>query len=621
MKINYKFKRSYNVSISKVKSWGRLMSEVQRKFATILATDCVSFSKHMAENEEGTLSSLNSCRSIIDEYIEKHGGRIFHTAGDSVLAEFNSPIETVNCAISFQDRIYERNETLTEENGDSPLLWRVGVHCDEVILENDNVYGNGVNIAARLEAQCLPGQILVSRAINEQVVSRIEAISQAAGKKKLKNISDAFEVFSICSEKTTNLGSPPKASKVQREIKAQKPIVSILPFKNLNANEDSAFLIDGIFEDILTELSMVRQVSVVSRQSSMNFFESGEDLEQFISQFSVNFLIQGSIRSAGPRVRITVSLVDAETQEVLWSKKFDRTLDDIFEVQDEIVRSVIKEILGEIELASLSRAKRKPTENMSSYEFLLKGKEGHHTLTAEANADALKMFDAAIEADPENAQAYAWKACTLGQAMVKGYVDKPMQEIMPEFSNLMSSALSIDPNDFECHRLQCAVNTMMGDMKAALEHGKKAYDVNPNDPRILQQYGEVLLKTGKTEEGCDLTLLALEYDPIAQGQTNSDKRKSDGVFGCVLDDRPDVGLDIASGMIDRSEKVLVYSAALAVGSAGSLKSFSWLTDDLKNSDFEQIEAAIEEMGKFDVVVQSKLKEVFLDHILPLREAA
>ena len=597
------------------------MSEVQRKFATILATDCVSFSKHMAENEEGTLSSLNSCRSIIDEYIEKHGGRIFHTAGDSVLAEFNSPVETVNCAISFQDRIYERNETLTEKNGDSPLLWRVGVHCDEVILENDNVYGNGVNIAARLEAQCLPGQILVSRAINEQVISRIEAISQAAGKKKLKNISDEFEVFSICSEKTTNLGAPPKPSKVQREIKAQKPIVSILPFKNLNANEDSAFLIDGIFEDILTELSMVRQVSVVSRQSSMNFSESGENLEQFISQFNVNFLIQGSIRSAGPRVRITVSLVDAETQEVLWSKKFDRTLDDIFEVQDEIVRSVIKEILGEIELASLTRAKRKPTENMSSYEFLLKGKEGHHTLTPEANANALKMFDAAIEADPDNAQAYAWKACTLGQAMVRGYVDKPMQEIMPEFSDLMSSALSIDPNDFECHRLQCAVNTMMGDMKAALSHGKKAYDVNPNDPRILQQYGEVLLKTGKTEEGCDLTLLALEYDPIAQGQTNSDKRKSDGVFGCILDDRPDVGLDIASGMIDRSEKVLIYAAALAVGSTGSLENFSWLIDDLRNADFAQIEEAIEEMGKFDVVVQSKLKEVFLDYILPLKEVA
>jgi adenylate cyclase len=495
------------------------------------------------------------------------------------------------------------------------------VHCDEVILENDNIYGNGVNIAARLEAQCSPGQILVSRAINEQVVSRIEAISQAAGKKKLKNISDAFEVFSICTDKTTKLAAPSKPSEMPRELKNQKPMIAILPFKNLNANEDSAFLIDGIFEDILTELSMVRQVSVVSRQSSMNFTDSGTNVDQFISQFNVNFLIQGSIRSAGPRVRITVSLVDADTQEVLWSKKFDRTLDDIFEVQDEIVRSVIKEILGEIELASLTRAKRKPTENMSSYEFLLKGKEGHHSLTAEANAKALKMFDAAIEADPDNAQAYAWKACTLGQAMIRGYTDKPMQEIMPEFKNLMSSALSIDPNDFECHRLQCAVNKIMGDMKSALEHGKKAYDLNPNDPRILQQYGEILLTTGQTEEGCDLTLLALEYDPVAQGQTNSDKRKSDGVFGCVLDDRPEIGLDIASGMIDRSEKVLVYSAALAVGSVGSLKNFSWLTDDLKNSDFEQIEAAIEEMGKFDVVVQSKLKEVFLDHILPLREAA
>jgi adenylate cyclase len=597
------------------------MSEVKRKFATILATDCVSFSKHMAENEESTLSSLNSCRAIIDDYIEQHGGRIFHTAGDSVLAEFASPIETVNCAINFQDRIYERNETLSSNGNDKPLLWRVGVHCDEVILENENVYGNGVNIAARLEAQCSPGQILVSRAINEQVVSRIQAISQAAGKKKLKNISDEFEVFSICTEKTTNLGVPTKSSEEQHEIKSQKPMIAILPFKNLNANEDSTFLIDGIFEDILTELSMVRQVSIVSRQSSMNFSESDANLDQFLSQFGVNFLIQGSIRSAGPRVRINVSLVASDTQEILWSKKFDRTLDDIFEVQDEIVRSVINEILGEIEVASLNRAKRKPTENMSSYEFLLKGKEGHHALTAEANANALKMFDAAIEADPDNAQAYAWKACTLGQAMVRGYVDKPMQEIMPEFSKLMSSALSIDPNDFECHRLQCAVNTMMGDMKAAFEHGKKAYDANPNDPRILQQYGEVLLKTGKTEEGCDLTLLALEYDPIAQGQTNSDKRKSDGVFGCVLDDRPDVGLEIASGMIDRSEKVLVYSAALAVGSSGSLESFSWLIDDLKKADFGQIEEAIEEMGKFDVVVQSKLKEVFLDHILPLEEAA
>ena len=394
-----------------------------------------------------------------------------------------------------------------------------------------------------------------------------------------------------------------------------------MPFDNLNQNEESGYLVDGIVEDLITELSMIKEIEILSRQSSFDFRNKASQLEDFSKQHNLDFIITGSIRTSGKRVRLTIQILDSNEHNVLWSNRYDRIMEDVFDLQDEIVRSVIKEILGEIELASLTRAKRKPTENMSSYEFLLKGKEGHHTLTPEANANALKMFDAAIEADPDNAQAYAWKACTLGQAMVRGYVDKPMQEIMPEFSNLMSSALSIDPNDFECHRLQCAVNTMMGDMKAALSHGKKAYDVNPNDPRILQQYGEVLLKTGKTEEGCDLTLLALEYDPIAQGQTNSDKRKSDGVFGCILDDRPYVGLDIASGMIDRSEKVLIYAAALAVGSTGSLENFPWLIDDLRNADFAQIEEAIEEMGKFDVVVQSKLKEVFLDYILPLKEVA
>lgn len=591
------------------------MVKINRQFVSVLAADCVEFSKHMLDDEDQTLESLKSCRSIIDGYIEDHGGRIFHTAGDSVLAEFKSPIEAVNCAINFQDRIFERNEIVNPKL-EKALTWRVGIHCDEVIFEGQNVYGNGVNIAARLETQCPAGQILVSRAINEQVVERISAISKAAGEKKLKNISDAFEVYSISTEKTAGLSTPVKENFTSSELKTKKPVVSMIPFKNLNKNEDSAFLIDGIFEDILTEFSMVRQLSVVSRQSSMNFFESEANLESFISQFSVDFLVQGSVRSAGSRVRVTANLIQADTQQILWSKKFDRTLDDIFEVQDEIVRGVSTEVLGEIELASLNRSKRKPTENMTSYEYLLRGKEGHHKLSAEANATALQMFDAAIEADPNNAQAYAWKACTLGQAMVRGYDERPMPQIMSDFEQLMSSALSIDPHDFECHRLQCAVNTMMGNMQAALEHGKKAYEAVPNDPRILQQYGEVLLKTGDTTEGCDLMLLALEYDPIAQGQTNSDKRKSDVVFGCLLDDRPELGLKIASEISSCSAKVVLYAATLAVDISGSIESYSWLISDIRKSKKEEMIAEIEQMGKVDVVLQSKMKEVYFDKILP-----
>lgn len=591
------------------------MTKVNRQFVSVLAADCVEFSKHMLDNEDQTLESLKSCRSIIDGYIKDHGGRIFHTAGDSVLAEFKSPIEAVNCAINFQDRIFERNEIVNSQI-EKALTWRVGIHCDEVIFEGQNVYGNGVNIAARLESQCPAGQILVSRAINEQVVERISAISKAAGEKKLKNISDSFEVFSISTEKTAKLNTQVKESFTANELKTKKPVVSMIPFKNLNSNEDSAFLIDGIFEDILTEFSMVRQLSVVSRQSSMNFFESETNLESFISQFSVDFLVQGSVRSAGSRVRVTANLIQADTKQILWSKKFDKTLDDIFEVQDEIVRGVTNEVMGEIELVSLNRSKRKPTENMTSYEYLLRGKEGHHKLSAEANAKALQMFDAAIEADPNNAQAYAWKACTLGQAMVRGYDDRPMPQVMSEFEQLMSSALSIDPHDFECHRLQCAVNTMMGNMQAAREHGKKAYEAVPNDPRILQQYGEVLLKTGDTADGCDLMLLALEYDPIAQGQTNSDKRKSDAVFGCLLDDRPELGLKLASEISSYSAQVVLYAATLAIDFSGSLESYSWLISNIQKSKKEEMIAEIEQMGKIDVVLQSKMKEVYFEKILP-----
>ena len=572
----------------------------------------------MLENEDKTLDSLNACREIIDGFIAKHGGRIFHTAGDSVLAEFDSPIEGVNCAIFFQEAIFERNVLIETQGGDKKLVWRVGVHCDDVIFENDNVYGNGVNIAARLESQCAPGQILVSRLINEQVASRVEAISRAAGTKKLKNISCDFEVFTITTHNTDTIVDVENFEEVEEADRTQKPTLSILPFKNMNSNENSSFLIDGVFEDILTELSMVRQLSIVSRQSSVNFADSDADLDQFVKQFKVDYLIQGSIRSSGKKVRVTVSLLGAQNKEIFWSKRFDRDLDDIFEVQDEIVRSVTQSILGEIEVASLNRAKRKPTENMTSYEFLLKGKEGHHSITAEANANALKMFDAAIKADPENAQAYAWKACTMGQGLGRGFIKRPMEEVMPEFSDLMSSALKIDPNDFECHRLLSAVNAMSGKFKLALEHGKKAYDMVPNDPRILQQYGEALLKTGSTKLGCDLTLLALEYDPIAQGQTNSDKRKSDAVFGCLLDDRVELGLSIAEEIDERSAQILLYTAALAVSKDGTIGSYPWLVSDIKKAELDSIEAAIEDMGKYDVVVQSTLREVFLDHISPIK---
>ena len=597
------------------------MKKLTRKFATILATDCVGFSQHMLKNEELTFESLNACRAIIDGYIDVNGGAIFHTAGDSVLAEFTSPLDAVNAAIKIQDALFERNGAIENDTLKIPLTWRIGIHCDDVIFENNNVYGNGVNIAARLEAQCEPGQILVSKMVNEIVSSRIEAISRAAGTKKLKNISNEFEVFTISTNKTDQIISHEPSNILDEADKTKKPILSVLPFKNLNANEDSSFLIDGIYEDIITELSMVRQISVVSRQSSVNFSEGTEDLEKFIAQFHVDYLIQGSARSSGNRVRVTLSLLDTQTNEVIWSKKFDKETSDIFEVQDEIVRSVMYKILGEIELVSLQRAKRKPTENMSSYEYLLRGKEMHHKYEASANAEALNFFDLAIESDNENAQAYAWKACTYGQGLARGFIKESFNDALPKFTDLLEKAMLSDPNDYEVHRLLSGLYDLTGKFKLSAQHGKKAFDALPNDPRILQQYGEALLKTGQTKQGCDLTLLALEYDPVPQGQSNSDKRKTDAVFACFMDDRIDLGLRVSEEIEKRTPQTIIFSACMAVAKSKRIENFSWLVADIQNTQKSDIEDTIEKMGKIDMVVQNKLREVFTEVVEPFMDAS
>ena len=230
------------------------MSQVKRKLATILATDCVGFSKHMEAQEEKTLSSLKACRDIIDPVIVKYSGRIFHTAGDSVIAEFDSPVESVKAAIEFQNLIKLRNE---DEDTNPKLSWRVGVHLDDIIIEGDNVYGNGVNIAARLESHAPVGEILISEIVNQQVNNRIEQEIHPLGKIELKNISNNFEVFSLLGDGKNKIIN--KSSKTINK----KPKFAILPFVNTSKDEDSGFLVDGIVEDLLATGGTVNCVSKI----------------------------------------------------------------------------------------------------------------------------------------------------------------------------------------------------------------------------------------------------------------------------------------------------------------------------------------------------------------------
>jgi len=555
------------------------MSNVNRKLTSILATDCVGFSSHMEKNEEKTLENLKACRSIIDPYIEEFGGKIFYTAGDSVIADFPSPVSCVNAATNFQKAIFDRNKT---NDNESKLIWRVGIHLDDVIIEGDNIYGNGVNIAARLEAACSPGQILLSSSVKDQVNNKVECQIEDAGTKSLKNITDSFQTFGI-SPTGEQIIKTDGVKYAEKEKEGNyKPKLAVMPFSNMNKDEDGGFLVDGIVEDLITEFSRIKELEILSRQSCFDFKDSEIDLKTFCKNFEVDFVVTGNIRTSGKRVRILVELSDAKNDQQIWNNKFDRIMEDIFDIQDEIVRKISFTLLGEIELSSLERANRKPTEALSSYELLLKGKALHHKVEKGALLNALTTFDDAIKADEKNGQAYAWKACALGQGLFRGYIEEDFNSVWKQAEDNLKKARELNENDFEVHRLMSELSLAMKDFRAAQRHSKLCYDMVPNDPRVLSVYGEVCLRIGKVDEGLDALKLALELDPIPQGKTNADTRYASVLFGHFMSRNKDACLEVIENLDQIDSKSWLITAKICSDEEHEFESLNWFEEG-KNS--------------------------------------
>jgi len=509
------------------------MKDSNRKLATILATDCVDFSMHMEENEDKTLKNLNQCRKIIDTKIAEYGGRIFHTAGDSVIAEFNSPVQCVKASIEFQNEIYKRNKSpLTELQ----LQWRVGIHVDDIIVEGDNIMGSGVNIAARIESHCHNGQILVSKIVRDQVVKRVNFKIEADGTRDLKNISPEYEVFKVRSLliQDDDLLNTETANKETQTVieKSKKPKIAILTFENLSKDDDSEFLVEAVTGDLIIEFSRMKEFDVVSKKTCDDHDNSDEDSLAFAKKHRINFLVGGNIRSSGKRIRISVILTNADDGSIIWGDKYDRVLEDIFDIQDEIVQKISKELLGNIEISNLQNIKRKPTENLNSYEWLIKGR--YHwfrgSIGKEHNLKAIEAFDNAIKLDEQNARAHALKACTIGGGLGKQYYENN-DKMMKQLFYHVEKSLEFDENDYECQRISSAINLIQKNYTKSEEHGKYAYKLNPNDPRVLAVYGEILVRNNKHDEGLKYLHKALELDPVPAGQNNSDNRYGDLVLG------------------------------------------------------------------------------------------
>ncbi len=373
-----------------------------------------------------------------------------------------------------------------------------------------------------------------------------------------------------------------------QNIGSYKQKIAVIPFANLNKDEDGAFLVDGIVEDLITEFSMIKEIEILSRQSCFDFREKNYSTEEFKKEFDLDYIVSGSIRIINDRLRISVELSELNDGNVLWGCKYDRVKEDIFDIQDEIVRKITISLIGEIELSSLERAKRKPTENMTSYESLLKGKEYHHRFTKEDNEESLRALDLSIQADRNNSQAYAWKACALGQAYGRGYRDDTDQLISEIMENI-NKAVELNNNDFEAHRMLAEVHLSLHEFDKAYDHGFKSFQLNPNDPRVTSVFGEILIRIDKLDKGVELLEKAYELDPIPQGQNTSDRRLCALLTGYYLKNDFNKCKDLINDISDIDFKSWLLSTNIHKNNNFNIDNLNWFVSGSKkfaNIDIE-----------------------------------
>ena len=465
---------------------------VRRRLAAILSADVAGYSRLMGDDEAGILAALKAHRAaVVDPEIAAHNGRIVKLMGDGALVEFASVVDAVECAVAVQQGMAKRNADVPDGKR---IAFRIGVNLGDIIVEGDDIYGDGVNVAARIQEIAEPGGVALSSIAHDQIAGKVEAAFKDAGEHDLKNIAKPVRVFRWAD------GSDAPAVEAAPLALPDKPSIAVLPFVNMSPDADQEFFSDGISEDIITALSKFRSLFVIARNSSFSFKGQSIEVKDIGHKLGVRYVVEGSVRRAGNRVRITAQLIDAVADTHLWAERYDRDLDDIFAVQDEVTHAIVTAIEPTLGSAERDRAHRKPPGSLDAWESYQRGLWNMYRFTAQENTEAQSFFLRAIELDPNFAPAHAGLAYAIYLSVLLGF-GADLASATGEARAAAHRAVTLDSDDALAHAVVGRAHMMVGEHDAAISACETAVSLNPNLAAARYGLGTALIYSGRYEEG------------------------------------------------------------------------------------------------------------------------
>lgn len=445
-----------------------------RKLAAILYADVAGYSRLTGDDEDATHRTLTEYFDLISSTIESHRGQVAHFAGDAVLAMFDAAVDAVSCATEIQAHLRELNRDVSEER---EVQFRIGINLGDVIEDRGDIYGDGVNVAARLESLADPGGICISDAVRSAVGRKLPLDYEFMGEQEVKNIAEPVRAYQVM------IGKMREPAIVLPETSAlelpDKPSIAVLPFTNMSSDPEQEFFADGMAEDIITALSRYRWFFVIARNSTFTYKGRAVDVKQVAKELGVRYVLEGSVRRGGDRIRVTGQLIDAETGNHIWAERFDRNIADIFAVQDEISEQIVSAIEPELGAAERKRARRKPPERLDAWDRFQRGLWHVHQINKHDHSEAKRLMQEVVEIDPGFSPGYAYLAFLHYVAVTRGFAEDDAKSLA-EGRALGEKAVTLDRNDSVAHFALARVLTMQGETRAAIAESKTAISLNPN---------------------------------------------------------------------------------------------------------------------------------------------